>query len=260
MEFVSSKMFDEVYNIVSSEIIATCNNLEFTKKVYIYRERTFVGLKQIDPNAIYIVVHFNRGTLMVGGIILPITIEILSEINGFEQAHNLLLDFATNYNFKVPTSNSYIQQVYTTPEIADNFNEQTGDIRSLMYTNGTIVYGEELSAFTSVKIDGKDVLFTNVRTGLDITPNTADLGNNNNRTTTVNKFGVFTLTLNVISEQTELVSKVDGFIFGTTNLNEVFNVTFTKNGIEYTKSLKLTSANISQELGGIPSYALSFTE
>lgn len=260
MAIISSEMFDEVYNIVSSEIVATCNNLTFTKKVYIYKERSFEGLKTLDLNGIYIVIHFNRGTLMVGGTILPITIEVISEANGFEEAHNLLLSFATNFNYKIPQSNTYIQQVYTTPEMSERTREVQGNIRSLMYVNGTIVYGDELNAISSLKIDNENVLFTNARVGIDITPNTADLGNNNNRTTSVNKFGVFTCALNLVSESKAISTKIDGFIFSDTNLNTTFSVEFKKGNTTYTKTLKLTSATLSQELGGIPSYAISMAE
>lgn len=255
-----SEMYDEVYEIISTEITSTANAIGFDKNLYVYKERTFSLLNKIDQNGVYIVVHFEKGTLMIGGTILPVYIEVLGEEGSFDKSYDLLLQFVTNFNYKVPSSNSYIQQVYTTPDMPEKFGEVQGSYRSLMSINGTFVYGETLSAVSSINIDGINVLYTNLRIGMDLTPNTADLGNNNNRTKTLNKFGVFTATFNFVSIDSALINKIDQIVFSTEDINSDFTVIFTKNGVSYTKVLKLTNASLSQELGGVPNYAVSFVE
>ena len=69
------------------------------------------------------------------------------------------------------------------------------------------------------------------------------------------------MTIAIPSETTKnptLIGKLDGLLFGNTDLNTTFSVKFTKGGNEYTKSLRVIDINYTQNMGEIPIYAVAF--
>lgn len=262
-------MYNEIVELTKAQFEQCRVQLGIDKNVAVFNERTFEGLENdLEDNTIYILVHFELGTIMLGGTIQPIVLEVISEPNSFDIAYNLLLTYGLTFNYNVPTveSGAFVQQVYTTPTIDDNFNEVGEHFRSTLSSNGTIVYGDNLSGISSISVqtsgmeEPEKVLFTSINPILQIAPNSANLGNNNSRTTTKNKFGSFSISFNMVSQQTEFVALCDGVLFGSTSINTDITLTIVKYGTTYTKVVHFSEVSLVQEQGGIPTYNVGLAE
>lgn len=262
-----SLMYKEIFELIQKQFAQLKTQLNITNEVEVYNERTFAGLEEEKPDKIYIIVHFENGTIMLGGTIQPIVVEVISASNRLDPAYKLAETFGLNFNYKIPTieSGAFLQQVYTTPIIDENFNQESNGYRALITFNGTIVYGDNLSGISSIEVSfgevvDEKVLFTSVSPQLQLAPNTANLGNNNSRTTTINKFGSFTITFNMVSQQTQFVALCDRILFGDETINTIVSMKITKNGIPFTKNLHFVNLMIDQEQGGIPTYTIGMGE
>ena len=90
----------------------------------------------------------------------------------------------------------------------------------------------------------------------------ANLGDKDDRTTTVNASATFGMSVSVPSLLSDtFVSKVDSLIFGNADINTTFEVTITKGGITYpTRTLHFIDIHYSQEITNIPIYAIGLGE
>lgn len=264
-----SLIHKEVLELTKAQFEQCRVQLNINKQVQVYEERTFEGLEDdYDKNTIYVLLHFELGTIMLGGTIQPIMLEVLSEENSHDIAYNLLLTYTQLFNYNIPTveSGAFVQQVYTTPTIQENFEQVAEGFRSLITSNGTIVYGSNISGITEITVQTSDmdnpekVLFTSVVPVLQIAPNTANLGDNNSRARTLNRFGTFAITFNMVSQNTTFVGLCDGVLFGTTSINTPITVSITKNGTPYTKTLRFSDVSLEQQQGGIPTYTVGLVE
>lgn len=254
-------MIETLMKLFKKQFTRVVNAFKLDKKVEVLEERSFNLLGSVDTDTIYVVIHFQNGTLMLGGTILPIEIEVFSSLDDFDFDYNMLFTYALNFNYNVPNiENVFIQQVYTTPEVSSAFNQDNGTYKALFTMNGTIVYGENINGISNIKIDDTSVLYTSVKVGLENTPNSANLGTNNSRVNSIMKFATFSLVLNCISLQSDIIKKIDTIMLGTESINSTFDIEITKNGTTYTKTMKLLNCDFSQAQGGIPTYTLSFME
>lgn len=263
-----SVMFSEIEEITRKQFAQCQTLLGLDFNVQVYSERTFIGLEDgLDDNSIYVILHFEQGTIMLGGTIQPIVIEMVSEPNSKDIAQKLLETYGLTFNYNIPQveSGAFVQQVYTTPIVEDNYTEDGHWFRTTLVSNGTIVYGENISGISEIEVsfdevENEKVLFTSVNPTLQISPNSANLGNNYSRTTTTNRFGTFTISFNMVSQQTKFVELCDQILFGTKNINTTIGFAFVKNNVRYTKNLKFINVELAQEQGGIPTYTVGLTE
>jgi len=259
----------EIMNVVKGQMLALVNN-DTTYSQYnikVFDEQTYSAFKdKIKANDIYVIVHFSAGTIYAGSIALPCFFEVISEENSLVVSKNLLIEYGLTYNFKRPiiglaSTGVFIDQAYTTPQTQSNYNEISGGYRSLIMLNATYIVGENINAITSLTIDNENIDFIAVDTSNTASPNTVDTGENNGRTTSMNKFSSFVVALTLTSKSdSAFISKVDQIQYGTLSLNTTFNVIFTKNGIIYTKTLKILSPDFKQTKGAIPTYTISLIE
>lgn len=257
-----------LYSVVKAQMVKLCVDIGYSGKVELILEQSFKGLQQqLEPDTIYFVLKFNQGTIVVGGLVQPATIEIISESNSIDNAFNVALNYTMKYTYVVPSQQflgeykqAFIQQAYSTPSASENFKEVYGDFKSILSIESTFVYADNVSGVSSIKVDNEEIIFTSVEFGLQNTPNSANLGDNNGRVKSINKFGVFTLSFNTVSLGSAFIKKVDGIAIGTLSINTPFNVKIVKNGVLYEKNLKIINPHFIQPTGTIPTYTLAFTE
>lgn len=254
-------MIKTILNLLNKQFNYIVNNFYENRKVIVLEERSFNLLNSVDVNTLYVVLHFNAGTLMLGGEIIPITLECFSSQDSLVEDLDILYKYGLTYNYNVPDlDNLFLQQVYTTPEISNNFNQDNGVFKALFTMNGTLVLGESINGVQEFKINGEAVKFSSIKFGIDNTPNSANLGDNSSRVKSIMKFGQFSLTINCISLNQDYINKFDEIMLGKEKINTTFEITFKKFGKEYTYNLKLLSCDMSQSQGGIPTYTCSFVE
>lgn len=259
----------EIISVIRGQMLALVNNDSIYSQynIQVFDEQSFSAFKSsINPKNIYVIVHFGSGTIYAGSIALPCFFEVISEENSLVVSKNLLIEYGLTYNFKRPSSQLvssgvFIDQAYTTPQTQSNYNEVSGGYRSLIMLNATYIVGENINAISSLTIDNENIDFISVDTSNTATPNTVDTGVNNGRTTSMNKFASFVLVLTLTSKSdSAFINKLDQIQYGTLSLNTTFSVVFTKNGINYTKTLRVLSPDFKQTKGAIPTYTVSLLE
>ena len=88
----------KIVEIITRQFKSVVNNLSIKRNVEIYEERTFEFLnasQKLNKNTIYVVVHFDNATLMMGGTIYPIIINVLSSSEALQDDMNILFTYLT---------------------------------------------------------------------------------------------------------------------------------------------------------------------
>lgn len=254
-------MIKTLLNLLNKQFNYIVNNYYENRKVIVLEERSFNLLNSVDTNTLYVVLHFNNGTIMLGGEIIPITFECFSSQDSLVEDLDILYKYGLYYNYNIPDlDNVFLQQVYTTPEISSNFNKDNGVFKALFTMQGTFVLGESINGVTDFKINDEEVKFSSIKFGIDNTPNSANLGDNSSRVKSMFKFGQFSLSINCISLNQEYIKLFDDIMLGKEKINKTFKITFKKYNESYTYDLKLLSCELSQSQGGVPTYTCSFVE
>lgn len=265
----STKLISGILYTLKSHFVESKVRLGIENDVEIIDERSFEMLQDdyIDNyasmhNKIFVVLKLEKGTIQVDGIIQPATLICHSETESFENARALLNDVATRFNFNIAhgeNNDIFLQEVYTTSEMEDAFVEEGNNFRASFSVNITFIYSENMSNITSITIGGNNISFVGANASGNISPNTANIGNNNGRTNTYNKFMSFNLSFSFPSRTNDYLTSIcDGILFGTTDINTEYEFVITKNGTNYSKRLKILSVEYEQILGEIPAYAVSF--
>lgn len=259
-------IYENILNSLKYHFEVSKTQLNLENDIVICDERSFQGWfenEKLLPTTIYIIVAFNEGSILFGNTVIPISFIVYSEQGTFENARLLLTYFATEFNFAYESQGnvSFIQS-YSIPTMREEFAEEGNSFRAIFDMSGTFVYGENVSGITELNIDGKKVRFLNIECTFTATPNSANLGDKNDRTTTVNASATFSMSVSVPSLLSDtFVSKVDSLIFGNADINTTFEVTITKGGVTYpTRTLHFIDIHYSQEITNIPIYAIGLGE
>ena len=265
-------IYNDILNSIKYHLECSKTALDIPNDIKICDERSFEGWYNdctLDPTTIYVIVSFNEGDIWFGNTVVPIDLTVYSEEEKYEITRQLLTYFATTFNFvsgSGTNSATYIQS-YEVPTMREEFVKCGTNYRAIFDLAGTFVYGENVSGISELYIDNEKITFLNIECNITMTPSSANLGNLNERTTTKNKCATFTLTLSIPSVlNSNIVSKLDGILFGNTNINSVFNVRIKKGGIWYptnstdSRALKVVDIDFSQEITGIPMYSIGFGE
>lgn len=267
-------MYNDILEIIKKNLSYSQTHLEIENDIQICDERSFEGWFQnglLKPTTIYIIVSFDEGEIWFGNTVIPINFTIYSEQGSFEITRQLLTYFATTYNFikDIGTNNATIIQSYSVPNMQEEFAEEDNSFRAIFNMSGTFVYGENVSGITSLEIDGEDVTFLNISFDFTTTPNSANIGNLNNRTSTIIQSGTFVMAFSIPSvlsgKNSNLVSKIDSIVLGYNDVNTTFEVKFKKGNNTYpsvnqTRTMHLINVNYEQEITGIPMYAIGLGE
>lgn len=262
----NSRLINNILYTIQSEIEVSKTLCDIPNNVVICDERSFQGLQDLyyqEDGTIFVIVKFELGTIMYENVLQPATFEILTEKGTFDIARTLMLDFAIRNNFQVATGQNgdvFIQQAYTTTELSEPFEEDGDNLRGILNINATFVYSENVSAITSITINETPIIFVSQMYNLSIAPDTANIGNLNGRTETINKFATFNLTVGIPSiANNTIISDFDSIMLGTEDINKRFTLTIVKDGQTYTKDCVITEIQYEQNIGEIPVYAVSFS-
>lgn len=263
-------LYNEILEIIKKNLSYSQTYLDIENDIQICDERSFEGWFQnglLKPTTIYIIVSFDEGTIWFGNMVVPLTFVVYSELGTFENARNLLTYFATNYNFiREDSDSANIIQSYSIPTMQEEFVEEDNSFRAIFNMSGTFVYGENTSGITKLELEiGSDtyenINFLNVNVSFTMSPSSANIGNKNNRISTINKNGAFTMAFSIPSlANLQIVNKVDGIALGDSDINTLFNFRITKGGTTYTKTLHLISYELDQEITNMPMLTIGLGE
>lgn len=130
-------------------------------------EQTFVKMKFLKENTIYVVTKYLTSTITIDAKTQPVQIMILSENNSLEAAKLIFSTFADRNNFQVVMDgNTYIKQQYTQPVVLSNFNEVAYGYRSVLYISCTLLIMDDLLDIYTLDSNGEQVRNTiKIKTG-----------------------------------------------------------------------------------------------
>ena len=258
-----NEIASKIVEIITRQFKSVVNNLSIKRNVEIYEERTFEFLnasQKLNKNTIYVVVHFDNATLMMGGAIYPIIINVLSSSEALQDDINILFTYSTTYNFIPPSDTDlFIQQTYTGANVENAFEQVGGEYRSLITMNATFSVGEDILGVRTVEIENEKVLFTSINGGVEYTQNAINTGNSNGLVRSVNKFGVNSFSFSLIALNHNYCKFFYDLIFGKVVINTHKKIKFIFNdGTEYEDDFVVINVEFKQSIGGIPNFVVSF--
>ena len=262
----NSRLIENILYTIQSNIEKSKTYCNISNNVVVCDERSFDGLIEeykYNDTYIYVIVKFELGTIMYESVLQPVSFEIITEKGTFDIARTLMLDFAIRNNFQVATgqyNDVFIQQAYTTTEVNEPFEKDGNNLRSILVIEATYVYSENVSAITSISVNEEPIIFVAQTFSFSASPDTANKGNLNGRTETINKFSTFNLSVAIpsISNMTFL-STVDAICFGSDDINTQFVLSIVKDGTPYSITCVITGIDYQQNIGEIPIYAITFS-
>ena len=253
----------KIVEIITRQFKSVVNNLSIKRNVEIYEERTFEFLnasQKLNKNTIYVVVHFDNATLMMGGTIYPIIINVLSSSEALQDDMNILFTYSSTFNFIPPTDTDlFIQQTYTGANVENAFEQVGGEYRSLITMNATFSVGEDILGVRTIEIDNEKVSYSNISGGVEYTQNAINTGNSNGLVRSVNKFGVNAFSLSLIALKRNYDRFFFDLLFGKVGINTQKKIKFIFNdGTEYEDKYRVINVEFKQSIGGIPNFVVSF--
>lgn len=257
------KLNDEILELIRKQFMLIIMNNEVYKdiKLYISNEQQFVKEKNREKGAIYVVVKFIQGSLNFGQTILPVQFDVIAEKNKIELTQQLLFEYANTYNLTLDEE-GLIKQIYTTPSIANNFNEVFDGFRSLLYFTGTFVISNN-ALNCDIYYKGKKLeLITNSIT-FNVNLDSQAFYNTQNFTKSLGLVGTMTLTIASYFINDEICIDVLKMIKKDLGVNNsfVFTLEFkNSNGVKLENvEFKLVTFVSQENIGEAPMMSMTFT-
>lgn len=152
--------YDEIVNIVQNQLIQVMNqDIPYYKgyTLVVTKEQQFIKKKyKDDPKTICIVLKFGGATVNYFQSVLPCTITALSEANQVRVCQRLLTEYVEFFNL-VRVSEGTIQQIYNTPDISNNFENEMYGFKSLATLSAAFVLSKTANFFSLFNIYGEVV-------------------------------------------------------------------------------------------------------
>ena len=149
--------YNEIVTLVQSQLIQVMNqNLSYYKgyNLVVTNEQQFIKKKyKDDPKCICIVLKFGGATVNYFQSVLPCTITALSEANHVMVCQRLLTEFVEYFNL-TRASNGTIQQIYNTPDVSNNFENEITGFKSLVTLSAAFVLSKNANFFSIYNIYG----------------------------------------------------------------------------------------------------------
>ena len=251
--------------------------LSIPNDVIICDERTYSGLEELDRNAIYVIVAFEKGTIFSGSTIIPLSCNVLSEKQTYNNARKLISWVALTYNLNAPSnvpSGSFVRELYTTSDMVEAFEEDGNNYRARFEFNGTFVFGFNIAGITNLIIDEDEsdtpeeqekrkITFLEIEEEVNAIPHTANIGLLNDRTQTINTATTYTITFTMIPQKDQpFTKKVLDFMHDvSTSVNATCSVVIEINGVPYSpRTMHIISVGYKQEIASVPVLAITLGE
>lgn len=252
-----------ITNVVKAQFKRVVNNLNLNRIVEVYEERTFELLNtknKLNANVIYVVIHFDNSTLMMGGTIIPLVIECMSSSEALQDDLNILFTYATKFNFYPPeVDNLYMQQTYTGPNIESAFENVNGEYRALITMNATFSVGSDILGIKNIEFDNETFLYTSMANGVEYSSNSANIGDSNGLVRSKNKYGVNAFSFNFVALDTNYCRLFFKLMYGLEDMNKVHTLKFTlSDNTIYEEQVIVLKVDYKQNIGGIPSFIVDF--
>ena len=150
-EVVNKINYTEIKQVVENQLIEVMNQDQVFYKGYtlkITNELQFVKKAFKDnPKCICIVLKFGSATVNYFQSVLPATIMALSEENHVYVARKLLTEYVEYFNLVRPQGHQEIFQIYSTPDVSNNFENETTGFKSIITSSATFVVSKDANFF-----------------------------------------------------------------------------------------------------------------
>lgn len=238
-------------------------NFEITNEQQYIKDRA-----NKEKNKVFIVIKFYPATLNFGQTLLPIQMDVVSELNKLDISKKLLLAFSETYNLEF-NSDMTIKQYYQSPSVLQNFGEIGVGFRSLLTLRGTLQISENANLLKSIRvIEGNistnlDFITSNV--SFDVQLETQSLYNQDNITRSWARVGTLVVNFSVYLTNSTFCNDVLYIMTKNTThkpdgIATKFKLKLTfKNGIELIDDFLLANATFEQNVSELPVINLTFT-
>lgn len=257
---------DKVFSILKAQFLKTiqdiANELPSNLSYVILKEQDFMKKKSLDKNNVFFVIKFELGTLFYGSTIAPISINAISEENGFLATKKILEHYATAWNLEAPLISvdnfSYIQQAYTSPKIMQNFINVGSTYRSSLIIQGTFVFAENISDLKLFLIN--DEIVEALGFQMNFSTSTHPIAfYGHEAVKTINEFSTTTISFATMSKTSVLYTKMLQIAMQDYDLNEKFKFKIKIGEVIMEKEMVLVSLAFKQNKGEVPQVNLAFT-
>lgn len=195
--------------------------------LFVEQERQFVKRKDLEPNAVFIVVSFGQAEYNSGQATCPVYLDCLSEENTFNVARELLTTFAVNNNL---TEASGIKQVWGSPIATTKFNGLGTGYRASFYLTGSIVVGSSTANYVATLLwvngDGEEieVPFLSFQDAYTASLSPQAFPDNDGFVQSYTQYGTYSFTFATFYDASDLLAEVDDLRYtGTPSVNSSFD-------------------------------------
>lgn len=245
--------------------------------VVIASEQEYADRDEATPQSIYIVVKFGQSAIDFGQVLVPITINAVSEENKLVVCQKLMFDFAETYTQHTdPDANDFVKEVWSTPQVVQNFSEVHSGFRSLMYLSGTFLIGKNSNPLeylhyipdpdnTSIYIDVNLITFVQ---NFDIQPDSQAFYSTNGLVQSNAKIGIYAMNFTCFQVNNSFFDKLFDIVYGnlnaTTHTEEginsrfMFKMKFKGSNTVRTVSVLLHNYAMQQNKADLPMVSLTF--
>lgn len=284
VNLIDTKKIVELLEQEFIEVMSKDVNYYSNYNIILDVEQQYVKSEDRAPNNIYITIKFAQANINLTQIILPITLNVVSEKNNIEACQRLLLDFSQEYNLQnvdiqdtEREINYSITQFYSSPSNSTNFNEVYSGFRSVFFLTGTYLISQNANQFELYYIDDSDnnelkkIETISNNLSFNVVLDSQPYFNTKNFAESEAKYAVFALgitsyfTTSNNSESPNLYDKIISII--SKNLEKMpdgINTNFNfrliyKNGVSFDVKVKLHDFSQQGTIGQMPIVNITFT-
>lgn len=264
---------NDILEIIQEQFVDIMkSSVEFYSKyeIILSNEQQFIKNKDKHPNSIFIVVKFLPGSFNYGQFVQPITINALAEQNKFNVCQKLLNEYVARWHYSETreVGNDLIKQTYTTPSVMSNFNEIFEGYRSLIYTSGVFLVGEnsnpleEMSWFNSKTQKFEKIPFITSTWNWESQLDPQAFYSTRGRTESKIRTGTFSVNFTIFQKDSNFCNEFLNLI--VSDDEEPIDIDFIlkfvwRNGKAKTLTMKCLSILGNQNIGEFPVVSLNFT-
>lgn len=246
--------------------------------VIITSEQQYTRSTDKGPNTIYIVVKFGQSAIDFGQVLVPVTINAVSEANQLIVCQKLMFDFAETYTQHTdPDTSDFVKEIWSTPQVIQNFAEVENTFRSLMYLSGTFLIGKNSNPLEYLHYipdpEGSPSSFIDVNLitfvqNFDIQPDSQAFYTTNGLVQSNAKIGIYAMNFTCFQVKNALFNKLLDIIYGNLNAEThsenginsrfTFQLKFKGESTVRTVSVLLHNYAMQQNKADLPTISLTF--